>query len=94
VVLSPRPTIGVDALPPHVVENRLPRTEHDSVDAPDTPWEPTPLAEALMAPERRILLKALRANDWNRQRTADDLGINRTTLYKKMKAHGLDRMAG
>jgi len=94
VVLSPRPTIGVDSLPPHVVENRLPRTEHDSVDAPDTPWEPTPLAEALMAPERRILLKALRANDWNRQRTADDLGINRTTLYKKMKAHGLDRMAG
>ena len=94
VVLSRRATIGVDALPPHVVDNRPPASDLDDVDAPDTPWEPTPLAEALMAPEKRIILKALRANDWNRQRTADDLAINRTTLYKKMKAHGLDRMAG
>ncbi|HZW10067.1 MAG TPA: sigma-54 dependent transcriptional regulator [Phycisphaerales bacterium] len=56
----------------------------------DTPWSPIPLEEALREPERIILLKALRANDWNRQKTADDLGINRTTLYKKMRALGID----
>jgi len=55
----------------------------------DAPWIPMPLREALLEPERRILLKALEANGWNRQRTADQLGINRTTLYKKMKQFGL-----
>lgn len=37
-----------------------------------------------------IILRALRANDWNRQKTADDLGINRTTLYKKMRQLDID----
>jgi transcriptional regulator of acetoin/glycerol metabolism len=64
----------------------------------DLPWVPMPLEEALREPEKRILLRALKANHWNRQKTADQLGINRTTLYKKLKAHGLagpdDRMAG
>jgi transcriptional regulator of acetoin/glycerol metabolism len=41
-------------------------------------------------PERRILLRALKANGWNRQKTADDLKINRTTLYKKMKMLGIE----
>jgi len=67
--------------------------------APDTPWQPISLEEALREPERLIILKALRANDWNRQKTADDLGINRTTLYKKMRLLGIDperdaRLAG
>jgi len=48
------------------------------------------LDEALREPERRILMRALTANGWNRQRTADQLGINRTTLYKKMRVLGLD----
>lgn len=53
-------------------------------------WVPMPLDEALREPERRILLRALRANQWNRQKTAEQLQINRTTLYKKMKALGLE----
>ncbi len=54
-------------------------------------WTPTPLAEALRAPERRILRAALEAHDWNRNAAARDLGIDRTTLYKKIKRFGLDR---
>jgi len=59
-------------------------------------WQPMSLAEALRGPERRILLRALEANDWNRQQTAEQLDINRTTLYKKMKAYGIEepRRAG
>lgn len=53
------------------------------------PWVPMTLEEALREPERRIIMKALQANAWNRQKTSDQLGINRTTLYKKMKAYGL-----
>ena len=59
--------------------------------------EATTLAEALLGPEREIILAALERNQWNRQQTADELGINRTTLYKKMKQLDIepeDRMAG
>ena len=60
-------------------------------------WSPMALEDALREPERRIILKALEANAWNRQKTAEDLRINRTTLYKKMKQLGIEgaeRLAG
>ncbi len=69
----------------------------DKVRFPKTPriasgnYRPMPLKDALAEPERRILEQALHANGWNRQTTADQLDINRTTLYKKMKRHGLDQ---
>ncbi len=43
-----------------------------------------------MEPERQIIMDVLEINSWNRNLTADQLGINRTTLYKKMKKLGLD----
>ena len=77
---------------PYVTEDQLPekllaaaRRAHDSNE-----YTPTPLKLALEGPERRILEAALRANNWNRQVTAEQLEINRTTLYKKMKRYGLD----
>lgn len=48
------------------------------------------LKEALAGPERQIILEVLQANQWNRNETAETLGINRTTLYKKMKRLGLE----
>ena len=48
------------------------------------------LKEALEEPERQIILDVLEANGWNRNATADSLGVNRTTLYKKMKKLGLE----
>lgn len=50
------------------------------------------LSEALEGPERSIILQVLKANGWNRNVTADQLGINRTTLYKKMKKLGIDTL--
>lgn len=44
-----------------------------------------PLKSALAAPERQIILEMLEQHHWNRNATAEALGINRTTLYKKMK---------
>lgn len=43
------------------------------------------LKAALANPERQIILDVLEAHGWNRNATAEALGINRTTLYKKMK---------
>ncbi|TWT32355.1 Transcriptional regulatory protein ZraR [Posidoniimonas corsicana] len=51
------------------------------------------LKEALEGPERQIIREVLEKNDWNRNQTADELGINRTTLYKKMKRLGLEEQA-
>ena len=48
------------------------------------------LKESLEGPERQIILDVLESNHWNRNVTADSLGINRTTLYKKMKRLGLE----
>jgi len=48
------------------------------------------LKAALAQPERQLILDALEANGWNRQNTARLLGINRTTLYKKMKKYSID----
>ena len=48
------------------------------------------LKQALEGPERQIILEVLESNNWNRHATAEALGINRTTLYKKMKRLGLE----
>jgi DNA-binding NtrC family response regulator len=48
------------------------------------------LKDALAGPERQIILEVLDMHDWNRHETSESLGINRTTLYKKMKRLGLE----
>ena len=47
------------------------------------------LKQAMANPERQIILDVLEAHQWNRQASAEALGVNRTTLYKKMKKLGL-----
>ena len=97
VVLAQRPIITPEDLPASVLEASLPPpTNANGPTATSAPtgtgpaWNGQPLEQALQEPERQILLAALKANRWNRQATAQQLDINRTTLYKKMKAHGLD----
>lgn len=48
-----------------------------------------PLKQALEAPEKRIILRALDACDGHRQRAAALLGVNRTTLFNKMRKYDL-----
>ncbi|MEM9882472.1 MAG: sigma-54 dependent transcriptional regulator [Planctomycetota bacterium] len=92
VVLSRGPVIGVDDLPDAVREGATTTAGYvPAVLTTADDWVPTPLAQAMREPERRILKAALEANGWNRQETARQLEINRTTLYKKIKDFGLDR---
>jgi DNA-binding NtrC family response regulator len=49
-----------------------------------------PLKDALARPQREIIERALRAFHGSRQAAAAALGINRTTLYKKMKRYGIE----
>ncbi len=51
------------------------------------------LKDALKMPEKDLLLKALETSEWNKKEAARVLGINRTTLYKKMHKYGLLKKA-
>jgi len=48
------------------------------------------LKGAMAHPERRLIIEALERHGWRRDAAARALGINRTTLYKKLKRLGLD----
>ncbi|HWE93106.1 MAG TPA: sigma-54 dependent transcriptional regulator [Tepidisphaeraceae bacterium] len=88
VVLCRKPQIDVEDLPESVQSiASAPAALRMGDDAYD---RPLPLEVALEGPERRIIESALRRNAWNRQATASELDINRTTLYKKMRKYQLD----
>jgi len=94
VVLSKRPILTLDDLPAAVAHSTA-GTPAGGAALPGTPdtapaWTPMPLKKAIEEPEKRIIAAALHANGYNRQATAEQLEINRTTLYKKMKRYGLD----
>ncbi len=86
VVLCREEWIGPEDLPPAVVSG----AESDDDVASFTFDGSTTLQQALEEPEKRIILAALRANNGSRQATATHLGINRTTLYKKMRKYGIN----
>jgi len=57
--------------------------------APTAVGPPLPLKEALIEPEKRIIEQALAFCDGNRERAAAVLGINRSTLFHKLKKLGI-----
>ena len=81
VLLGKTPEITLDDLPRDL-----------TIGAPSLakPVAGRTLKEALEGPERQIILETLQEHNWNRNATAEQLGINRTTLYKKMKRLGLE----
>lgn len=88
VVLCRQPRIDVQDLPETIQGYRPPAASSNHEEA--LYIQPMPLARALEIPERQIIHAALRRNDYNRQATAAELDINRTTLYKKMRKYRLD----
>ena len=80
VILAKNPGIGVEDLPARVTD--------DSVASPQTAGV-LPLKEALEGPEREVIERALRSTGWNRQKTAELLQVNRSTLFKKMRKYSL-----
>ena len=84
VLLGSGPDLGLQDLPSHI--NSC--ASSTLTIAPPTGRQT--LKQALEGPERQIILQCLRENNWNRNETADQLGVNRTTLYKKMKKLGLE----
>ena len=80
VIMAPRATIGPEDLPP-------PLRPKDVVDTAAA--APRSLREARDNFERAYIVAELRAHDWNMTRTAERLGIERSHLYRKIKAYGI-----
>lgn len=82
VLLGNGEVIELEDLPPSLREVRSTSIVSFANDAG--------LKSALQEPERRMILQVLESTGWSRNATAEKLGINRTTLYKKMKRLGLE----
>jgi len=85
VLLGKGEVLAIDDLPTNIMAGG---------PVPVGPLSNCSLKEALSNPERQIILEVLESNHWNRHATAEALGINRTTLYKKMKRLGLQEQVG
>jgi len=57
---------------------------------PPAPGDGT-LRERMALLERQIIEQELAAHRWNRSRTAGALGVDRRTLYEKIRLHGLEK---
>ncbi|MGE3175638.1 MAG: sigma-54-dependent transcriptional regulator [Planctomycetota bacterium] len=90
VVFSQGPVIEAADLPSNLVlrdaAGPAPLSAAQLTDAADPPLQ---LREALSHAERRILEQALQHCDGNRERAAKVLGINRSTLFAKLRRHGV-----
>lgn len=74
-----------------------PNGEHSAAYLPDTFRKITaqlPSAQiSLTTMEKKLLIDLLRSKDGNLTQVAGELGIARTTLYRRLKKYGLDRTA-
>jgi len=61
------------------------------IKVPEGAASPAPPHKTLLEVERLHIQRVLNENDWNIQRSARILGIDRTTLYAKIKRYGLTR---
>jgi PAS domain S-box-containing protein len=62
--------------------DHLPRDLRESQCAPSAPVR-------VVNPQRQQLLEVLKAHGWNRQRAAEALGVDRTTLWRRMRRWGI-----
>jgi DNA-binding NtrC family response regulator len=90
VVLCRRPQVDVEDLPESIQAHVSRSVAAKSIPVDELYDRPMPLTMALEGPEKKIIEAALKRNAWNRQATAAELDINRTTLYKKMRKYRLD----
>jgi two-component system nitrogen regulation response regulator NtrX len=81
VIMAPADVIAPEDLPPPLRPREL--------GAPPEPARDRSLREARDAFERSFIMAELRASEGNISRTAEKLGIERSHLYRKLKAYGI-----
>ena len=104
VILCDGARIGAEHLPERVLRASTIGAQADAPSpllklnaSPAAPVSPQAqdartLSQRLRDPERAALLDTLEKHEWNRTQAAKALGINRTTLYRKMRDLGLTHL--
>jgi len=77
-VMCQSETININHLPPEFY--------HFQKSSIKTSLEQTPLQQA----EHQTILQSLEKHNWNKSETAKEIGVHRTTLWRKMKKYGLN----
>jgi two-component system response regulator HydG len=80
VILTPGPQIGVDGLPERVTHRKA-----EPLVSPRAPVNPT-----LEAIERAYIMWVLQSEGGNKSRAAEVLGIDPSTLYRKLSRYGVE----
>jgi len=94
-VLADGDVIDLDQLPPKIVESAqtLSTTEQIHLNARDRsmPGEPQAfISDPGDPPEKKALIEALKKTNGNQSQAARILGINRVTVWNRMKKYGID----
>jgi two-component system response regulator HydG len=80
IILTPGEEVGPDSLPERVTERRI-----EPLISPRTPPNPT-----LEAVERAYIMWVLLSESGNKSRAAEALGIDPSTLYRKLTRYGVE----
>lgn len=81
--------INIDDLPPEIVTE--PASDSFRNETPVTVASKSQLSKLLSDSEQKLILDALKANDWNMVKTAKTLGLSRATIYVKAKKYQLSK---
>jgi len=82
VIMTPNNEIRLSDLPPQITGEREGETE--------SPFSVNDLREARSLFEKEYILRKLRENAGNISRTAEAIGMERSTLHRKIKSYGID----
>jgi len=80
--------VQIEDLPPKVAEGRAVKAASKDAFAQDLPEDGLDLREMLNTLEDRLIKQALERTEWNKNRAATLLRMNRTTLVEKLKKRG------
>ncbi|MCL5023092.1 MAG: sigma 54-interacting transcriptional regulator [Nitrospirae bacterium] len=81
--------INVDDLPPEIVAEPTSDSFHNETFTAVA--SKSELSKLLSDSERKLILDALKANDWNMVKTAKMLGLSRATLYEKARKYQISK---
>ena len=92
VILEDGDALTPGSLPERVLEGRPRPGSGDQIPMPTAPGRPA--SGTLEDVEREHMMRVLEVTNWQKKKASEILGINSSTLYRKIQRYGLDRGEG
>jgi len=94
-VLAEGDVIDLDQLPPKIVQSEQMQSSTEQIYRNAHDLEPTEKSQTLLsgsgdATEKQALIETLKKTNGNQSQAARILGINRVTVWNRMKKYGID----